>query len=717
MHKILKIFLALVLAVMMTVEVFPVNTVRAEEEEVPVTTETAEPVDTAAEEENQDNDEVEAEVTEAPAQTEEEETPEAGEVLRGVEVEEPAKVILDVTSNGVTVSGKVFANYSVRADLPAGTVNASGATITLTMNDVASLGISGSRSYSASISTGVSREVPLASALKNIYKFSGATVNATVKDITGSKSASWTLEGSEAEDGGRTIVGTTEEDKARAAWQFLANDTHFDFTTKSSEDSYFLIKNGSTLQIGSELLEFEVEDDLTLNNLSQIKQLFKTITDTVKLTNVTDSAVTFTLKKGSVLAVGQSQAELLKDVKVTLTNAALESALSGSLSEFREAANGSADDLLAKAVHFVDTLVGKADGQTVGVEIEFLEDHLILRGQQLYLDGLLSIQFNLIVPDDMKGLTANLHYNLEDTENKNLHEGKEDDIQYSMDKKSTAYDAEYNKLYKGVKQFYFEKEDIFELMYPNICSGQMTESVTLTILDGSGNEQEFEYKGQIYTEKTLSVRDYALLPLADAKASQSLKDLMKAMLNYGEQAQKHFNYNMSNLALDDYEGQTILSGVRTEYASKMTAVAPDATHNIVIDSKDPYDPKDPNNRPLYRGMQLNLEGETSIYLNFNQEITAATVDGKEAWFGPTKKNDGYMVKVDNIASGNLSKLHTITVTINNTEYTYKASALTYCNNVLNASGAPEELKNLCRSIYLYSEAADTFFETSAATND
>ncbi len=87
MHKILKIFLALVLAVLMTVEVFPVNTVRAEDDEVPVT-ETAEPVDTAAEEENQDNDEVEAEVTEAPAQTEEEETPEPAEVL---ENEEPAE--------------------------------------------------------------------------------------------------------------------------------------------------------------------------------------------------------------------------------------------------------------------------------------------------------------------------------------------------------------------------------------------------------------------------------------------------------------------------------------------------------------------------------------------------------------------------------------------------------------------------------------------------
>jgi hypothetical protein len=108
-------------------------------------------------------------------------------------------------------------------------------------------------------------------------------------------------------------------------------------------------------------------------------------------------------------------------------------------------------------------------------------------------------------------------------------------------------------------------------------------------------------------------------------------------------------------------------------------------------------------------MQLKLEGETSICLNFNKEISSAAVNGKAVT--PIQSGNIYAVRISNIPSGYLSRRYTVTVTIDDIQYTYEASALSYCNNVLNSSSAPDDLRDLCRSIYLYSAAADAYFHT------
>ena len=211
---------------------------------------------------------------------------------------------------------------------------------------------------------------------------------------------------------------------------------------------------------------------------------------------------------------------------------------------------------------------------------------------------------------------------------------------------------------------------------------------------------EHDYMLLSISAKSISVRDYALLPLADPDAQEGLQELMKTMLNYGKAAQLQFDYNTSNLAMkedDDFVSQM---------ESAMAAVSPDSAYDIVMD------PEDPNDKTIYRGLQLNLEGETSVYVNFNREVTSATVDGKNAAI--TEKNGIYTVKIANIPSGYLSRMYTVVVNIGGTEYTYRVCALSYCNNVLRAQGAPEALKNVCRAIYLYSAAADSYFKTNQA---
>ena len=134
--------------------------------------------------------------------------------------------------------------------------------------------------------------------------------------------------------------------------------------------------------------------------------------------------------------------------------------------------------------------------------------------------------------------------------------------------------------------------------------------------------------------------------------------------------------------------------------------------SALSDNDIEMDPNDPNDGSLCTGTQLNLQGATGVYLNFSQEVSSASINGKSA--SVTEKNGVYSVRISNIPSGYLSRKYTITVVIGCTEYTYKVSALSYCNSVLRSqdnTSSMLKLKNLCRSIYLYSAAADAYFHT------
>ncbi len=736
MHKIFKIFLALVLAVLMTVEIFPVNTVRAEEE-APVT-ETAEPADTAAEEENQDNEEAIEEVTEAPAQTEEEtleaevvleigepaeaeepeitaepltkkdfETSEVGEALRNVEEEEYAKVILDVSSeleNGdvTTVTAKVYPNYDVKAVLPYAYVSPSNVTVALTMNDVASLGITGTRTHSITLRTNIDHaDVRLASQLDQLYAFTGAKVNATVKDGDTSKSASWTLVGEDTADGNRTITGDTDEAEARAAWLFLAEQpTHFEFDTQTNDDSYFLIKKGSTLQIGSELLE--VQNDLTLNSFNKLENLFKNILDNTGLTKgLTDKKVTFTLKKGAKLAVGNSTALLKKDVRVTLTNAAIEEELEGTLGNLQEGAHSDdpAGSLVYQIVGLINTVAEKAEesNEDIGVLIEFLDDYIFLAGHSVNLDGMISIRYVLEVPEgfDLEGYTAELHFNvLEKDKNDELWSDKEDII-YDLSETENIYGNTYGEIT-------FRDGNQINLYYPDICSGQMTEPVTLKIYkedeDGNKVQQSFIRKktGLLMDQDDYSIRDYAIDVFNNPNNQQSEEGrkkiaLMEAMLTYGEMAQTVFNYNIAN---DETHALYGLDDLRSRMEEEMAAITAD-TLNTDLDMVLPA------GDTLYKGLSVELRGETTLYIYFKQKPDSVKFNNKDLEI--IKRNGYDAVGIRNIACGELSTMYNVEV--NGT--TYKVSALSYANKAIRNNTDPARV-NLMKAMCLYSEAANDY---------
>lgn len=275
------------------------------------------------------------------------------------------KFYLAAISNN-TVDMTVGDDYTAVFTLPNGedkSVNAASVTLTAKMQNVGSLGVTGVREHSVTINTGIAGvTADLGTWLSNCYSFRGMTVNATI----GGKPCTYNFS---AYDNGK-ITATTNTEAARAAWQELTN--YVTTSTQEANDSYILVANGSTMQIGTELLSFEKNEDLKLDKFNDIDALVKNVKDHVKLdTDVANfNGIKIFIKAGTQLAVGQSVATLDRDVTVEVTADGV-AVPANILSDLRDQVNSGANNkaLVIAAVQMFNNLVGQMNGQTINVTI------------------------------------------------------------------------------------------------------------------------------------------------------------------------------------------------------------------------------------------------------------------------------------------------------------------------------------------------------------
>ena len=275
------------------------------------------------------------------------------------------KFYLAATSDN-TVDMTVGDDYTAVFTLPNGddkSVNAASVMLTAKMQSVGSLGVTGPREHTVTINTGIAGvTADLGEWLNNCYSFSGMTVNATI----GGKACTYNF--SAYEDG--KITATTDTEAARAAWQELTS--YVAASTQEANDSYILVANGSTMQIGTELLSFEKAEDLKLDKFNDIDALVKNVKDHVKLdTGVENFAgIKILIKEGTQLAVGQSVATLNQDVTVEVTSDDM-TVPEDILSNLRTLVNTGKDNkaLVLGAVQMFNELVGKMNGKTINVTI------------------------------------------------------------------------------------------------------------------------------------------------------------------------------------------------------------------------------------------------------------------------------------------------------------------------------------------------------------
>lgn len=275
------------------------------------------------------------------------------------------KFYLAAISNN-TVDMTVGDDYTAVFTLPNGedkSVNAASVTLTAKMQNVGSLGVTGVREHSVTINTGIAGvTADLGTWLSNCYSFRGMTVNATI----GGKPCTYDFS---AYDNGK-ITATTNTEDARAAWQELTS--YVTTSTQPENDSYILVANGSTMQIGTELLSFEIAENLKLDNFNNIDALVENVKDHVKLDTSVENfdGIKISIKAGTQLAVGQSVATLNRDVTVEVPAdgvAVPANILSGLRDQVNSGANNKA--LVIAAVQMFNNLVGQMNGQTINVTI------------------------------------------------------------------------------------------------------------------------------------------------------------------------------------------------------------------------------------------------------------------------------------------------------------------------------------------------------------
>lgn len=275
------------------------------------------------------------------------------------------KFYLAAISNN-TVDMTVGDDYTAVFTLPNGedkSVNAASVTLTAKMQNVGSLGVTGVREHSVTINTGIAGvTADLGTWLSNCYSFRGMTVNATI----GGKPCTYDFS---AYDNGK-ITATTNTEDARAAWQELTS--YVTTSTQPENDSYILVANGSTMQIGTELLSFEIAENLKLDNFNNIDALVENVKDHVKLDTSVENfdGIKISIKAGTQLAVGQSVATLNREVTVEVTAdgvAVPANILSGLRDQVNSGANNKA--LVIAAVQMFNNLVGQMNGQTINVTI------------------------------------------------------------------------------------------------------------------------------------------------------------------------------------------------------------------------------------------------------------------------------------------------------------------------------------------------------------
>ena len=198
---------------------------------------------------------------------------------------------------------------------------------------------------------------------------------------------------------------------------------------------------------------------------------------------------------------------------------------------------------------------------------------------------------------------------------------------------------------------------------------------------------QFFYEGGSTTEFSYTVKTYADYIIANSSNANEVA-LAKAMLNYGAAAQLDFDYNTDDLANADLEapdysgvsidGFTSVSGQGTELATFYSA-------------------------------SLLLKSETTLRFFFTGSITA-THNGQE--LEVKERNGLYYVDVVGITAKNLDEDVTITIYdgTNTAEVTYNPMA--YCTVVQSDTTgvADQTMKDLVAALYLYNQAANTYFE-------
>ena len=220
----------------------------------------------------------------------------------------------------------------------------------------------------------------------------------------------------------------------------------------------------------------------------------------------------------------------------------------------------------------------------------------------------------------------------------------------------------------GKYEFYFE-----------LAAAEMTKKVSLQVVNGEVEGEKYAY----------SVRDYAEGMLSLSTTTDEQKTMIKAMLNYGAEAQKHFDANANDLA------NSILDEADKSLVYEDSAMTAD-TEVIGLSGVS-----------VSANLFLESDSTLRIYFESTESYTYILNDGtKDYKLVSVVDGNRTYVEIPNISASKLDVVYTITVKdATGTEIgSVVTSALAYAT-VLNSTNS-----SLAKALYLYNVAANALFE-------
>ncbi len=204
------------------------------------------------------------------------------------------------------------------------------------------------------------------------------------------------------------------------------------------------------------------------------------------------------------------------------------------------------------------------------------------------------------------------------------------------------------------------------------------------------------------TAETYSVKDYAEAIIADTTHySQKERDLVTALLNYGTYSQLYFNVDTDNLPVDSpalgWNDQTDDAAL-DQYTYVVTKKGEASKLSLVSATL-----------LLYSEISLRFSVEFNNGLDLSYyDISVVDEEGYPVAYS-IAENDltgKHHILIDGIGPLELVKMYRLTISEGGTtivDVTY--GPLSYCQAMIHQDGASDKIKNLCKAIYKYYEAA------------
>ena len=228
----------------------------------------------------------------------------------------------------------------------------------------------------------------------------------------------------------------------------------------------------------------------------------------------------------------------------------------------------------------------------------------------------------------------------------------------------------------------------------DVVAARMAHTITATLyVDGEAVDTD-DYSVQQYAEKI-----YAIPSEYSSEKPDELKAVAEALLHYGAMAQTVFATSLKetpdhladvNIPAADFSGATaenIAAAIKGSASDLNTAAAFDAE--------------------FYTSSLIYLSRNTLRLYFTPASKTVGALNGLD--FSGNLSEYYYFKDVENIPAAELDNQQSFIV--NGIEFTY--SALDYAKAVVNSNNMSDTQKNLAKSLYLYNQAANDYFDPTA----